>query len=72
MFDYIVLTIVIIAAIVGPSISVAAIGYSTIRALARNPSSSPVILMGMLMILIFNEAIVVISLLVFYEIFKPK
>jgi len=28
--------------------------------------------MGMLVVLIFNEAIVVISLLVFYEIFKPK
>jgi len=26
----------------------------------------------MLVVLIFNEAIVVISLLVFYEIFKPK
>ena len=70
--DYVVLTLVIIAAIIGPSIAVAAIGYSTIRALARNPSSSPVILMGMLLVLIFNEAIVVISLLVFYEIFKPK
>lgn len=70
--DYVVLTLVIVAAIIGPSITVAAIGYSTIRALARNPSSSPVILMGMLVTLIFNEAIVVISLLVFYEIFKPR
>ena len=70
--DYVVLTLVIIAAILGPSITVAAIGYSSIRALARNPSSSPVILMGMLVTLIFNEAVVVISLLVFYEIFKPR
>jgi F0F1-type ATP synthase membrane subunit c/vacuolar-type H+-ATPase subunit K len=70
--EYFILTMVIIAAIVGPSISVASIGYSTIRALARNPSSSPVILMGMLMVLIFNEGIVIISLLVFYEIFKPR
>ena len=65
-----VLILVIVAAILGPSIVVAAIGYSTIRALARNPSSSPVLLLGMLVVLIFNEAIVILSLLVFFQVFK--
>ncbi len=57
------------AAIIGPSIVVAAIGYATIKALARNPSSHPVILLGMLVVLVFNEAIVLLSLLVFFQIF---
>lgn len=63
------LMMVIISAIVGPSIVVAAIGHSTIRALARNPSSSPVLLLGMLVVLIFNEAIIILSLLVFFQIY---
>ena len=64
------LILVIIAAIIGPSLVVAAIGHSTIRALARNPSSAPVLLLGMLVVLIFNEAIVILSLLVFFQIIR--
>ncbi len=56
------LFLVITAAIAGPSIVVAVIGSATIKALARNPSCSPVLLMGMIVILIFNQAIVVTSL----------
>lgn len=67
---FVALMLVIFAAIIGPSLTVAAIGYSTVRALARNPSSSPVLLLGMLVVLIFNEAIVILSLLVFFQIFK--
>ena len=67
---FFVLVLVVIAAIIGPSFVVASIGYATIRALARNPSSSPVLLMGMLIVLIFNEAIVILSLLVFFLIFR--
>ena len=64
------LILVVVSAIIGPSLVVAAIGYATIRALSRNPSSSPVLLMGMLIVLIFNEAIVILSLLVFFLVFK--
>lgn len=64
------LILVIIAAIIGPSIVVAMIGQSTVKALGRNPSCGPILMMGMLVILIFNEAVVVLSLLVFFQIIK--
>ena len=64
------LFLVIMAAIIGPSIVVAVIGHGTIKALARNPSSAPILLIGMIVILIFNQAIVVVSLLVFFQVFN--
>jgi len=68
--QFLALIFVFTAAIIGPSIVVAAIGFSTIKALARNPSSSPVLLLGMIVVLIYNEAIVILSLLVFFQVFK--
>lgn len=67
--QFLTLVMVITAAIIGPSVVVAVIGYGTIKALARNPSSSPALLMGMIVVLIFNQAIVIISLLVYFQIF---
>ena len=66
----VILFLVISAAILGPSIVVAVIGYGTIKALARNPSSAPVLMIGMIVMLIFNQAIVIVSLLVFFQIFN--
>lgn len=66
----ITLIFVIGAAILGPSIVVAVIGHGTIRALARNPSSAATLLIGMIVILIFNQAIVIVSLLVFFQLFN--
>ena len=64
------LILVITAAIMGPSVVVAVIGHGTIKALARNPSSAPILLIGMIVILIFNQAIVIVSLLVFFQVFN--
>ncbi len=64
------LFLVITAAIIGPSAVVGLIGYSTIKALARNPSAAPILLIGMVVMLIFNQAIVIVSLLVFFQIFN--
>ena len=64
------LILVISAAILGPSIVVAVIGHGTIKALARNPSSAPVLLIGMIVMLIFNQAVVIVSLLVFFQVFN--
>ena len=68
--DHIILFLVVTAAIIGPSIVVAMVGHGTIKALGRNPSSAPVLMMGMIVMLIFNQAIIVVSLLVFFEIFN--
>lgn len=64
------LIMVTTTAILGPSIVVAIIGFTTIKALARNPSSAPILLIGMLVMLIFNQAIVIVSLLVFFQVFN--
>jgi F0F1-type ATP synthase membrane subunit c/vacuolar-type H+-ATPase subunit K len=61
--------IVMLAAILGPSVVIAAIGYASIRALGRNPSSAPKILLAMIIALIFAEAIAIIGLLVLFQVF---
>ncbi|MCG8626322.1 MAG: hypothetical protein MJE68_30530, partial [Proteobacteria bacterium] len=58
------------AAILGPSGVVAILGRTSLQALARNPSSSPVILSGLVVMLIFNQCLIIISLMVFFQVFK--
>ena len=65
----IIITLVMFATILGPSLVIAAIGYASIHALGRNPSSAPKILMAMIVALIFAEAIAVIALLVLFQLF---
>ena len=56
-------------AILGPSVAMAYIGYSSIQALGRNPSSAPKILMAMIVALIFAGVVSVVALLVILQIF---
>lgn len=65
------LTIILIMLIstLGPSIVIAAVGYSGVRALGRNPSAAPKILISMILAFIFAEAIAIIGLLVVYNLF---
>lgn len=66
-------TLVIIAlmivTIMGPSIAIGMIAYGSIRALGRNPSAAPKILLAMIIALIFAEAVAVVSLLVAFQLF---
>lgn len=62
-------TLIMFVTILGPSIVIAVIGYSAIKALGRNPSSSPKILLAMIIALVFAEAIAVIGLLVLFHLF---
>jgi len=55
--------------ILGPSSVIAAIGYASIRALGRNPSSAPKIMLAMIVTLVFAEAIAVIALLILFQLF---
>ena len=64
-----VVVLVMFATILGPSAVIASIGYASIRALGRNPSSAPKILMAMIVSLIFAEAIAVIALLIMFQLF---
>ena len=65
------LTVIFIMCILGPSLVMAATGYSSIGALGRNPSAAPKILTAMTISLIFAEAIAIISFLVVWQLFTP-
>jgi len=62
--------LILFACILGPSMVIAAIGYASIRALGRNPSASPKILLAMIVALIFAEAISIIALLIMFQLFQ--
>jgi len=57
------------ATILGPAIVIAAIGFSSIKALGRNPSSAPKIMLAMMISMIFAVAVSVIALLILFHIF---
>lgn len=59
-----------IATIMGPSLVIGLIAYGSIRALGRNPSAAPKILLAMIIALIFAEAVAVVSLLVAFQLFS--
>ncbi|MDD5438964.1 MAG: ATP F0F1 synthase subunit C [Candidatus Omnitrophica bacterium] len=65
----IIILLVLFAAVLGPSAVIASIGFSTIKALGRNPSAAPKIFLGMLIMLIFAEAISIITLLIVFQLF---
>jgi len=60
---------VMMIAVLGPSIVIATLGYAVIRALSRNPSAASKIFMGMIVLLIFVEAISIIAILVIFQLF---
>ena len=66
------LTLIFIASILGPSLVIAATGFSSIGALGRNPSSAPKIMTAMTITLIFAEAVSVIAFLVVWQLFTNK
>ena len=53
----------------GPSFVIAAIGMATIKALSRNPSSASKIFIGTILLLIFAEAISIVSMMVIFQLF---
>ena len=56
-------------AVIGPSIVIAILGYAVIKALSRNPSAASKIFMGMVVLLVFVEAISVIAILIIFQLF---
>ena len=64
-----IIILVMFVTILGPSAVIAAIGFASIRALGRNPSSAPKIMLAMIVTLVFAEAIAVIALLILFQLF---
>ncbi|MCK5392865.1 MAG: ATPase [Candidatus Omnitrophica bacterium] len=61
--------LIVLITTLGASAVIAAVGYSSIKALGRNPSASPKILTAMMLAFIFAEAIAIIAILLIYMLF---
>lgn len=72
MHRNIALTLIFITCILGPSLVMAATGFSSIGALGRNPSSAPKILTAMTITLIFAESVAIVAFLVVWQLFTPS
>ena len=66
---FIIITVMFIA-VMGPSVVIAVLGYAVIKALSRNPSAASKIFMGMVVLLIFVEAIAIVSILIIFQLFS--
>ncbi|MCK5288449.1 MAG: ATPase [Candidatus Omnitrophica bacterium] len=61
--------LIVLITTLGASAVIAAVGYSSIKALGRNPAASPKILTAMMLAFIFAEAIAIIAILLIYMLF---
>jgi len=57
-------------ATLGPAAIIGIVGFAAIKALGRNPSASPRILIAMILAFIFAEAIAVIAMLIVFSLFR--
>lgn len=62
--------IIMFISTLGPSLIIAMVGFAAIRALGRNPSASPKIMVAMMFAFLFAEGIAVIALVIIYNLFK--
>ena len=60
---------IMFVAVMGRSVVIAILGHAVIKALARNPSAASKIFMGMIVLLIFVEAISIIAMLIIFQLF---
>lgn len=68
MKNFTIILIMLISTL-GPSVVIAAVGFSSVRALGRNPSAAPKILLAMILAFLFAESIAIIGLLIVYNLF---
>jgi F-type H+-transporting ATPase subunit c len=68
MKNFTIILIMLISTL-GPSAVIAMVGYSAVKALGRNPSAAPKILISMILAFVFAESIAIIGLLVVYNLF---
>ena len=54
----------------GPAVIIALVGQAAVKAVGRNPSASPRILLAMIVSFLFAEGIAVLTVLMVYTLFK--
>ena len=65
-----IIILIMFLATLGPAAVIGVVGYAAVRAVGRNPSASPRILLAMIMAFLFAEAIAVLAILMVFNLFK--
>ena len=65
-----IILFIMFVVVIGPSAVIGVLGFATIKALGRNPSAASKIFMGTVFLLVFVEAISIISMLVIFQLFS--
>lgn len=66
----ITITLIMVLSTLGPAIVIGLVGYAAVKALGRNPSAAPKIMISMITAFIFAVAIAILALLVVFNLFK--
>lgn len=70
MLRNLTIALIMFISTLGPSLIIAVVGYGAIKALGRNPSAAPKILVVLMFAFLFAEGIAVIALIIIYNLFK--
>lgn len=70
MLNTLIILLIMLIVVIGPSAVIAVLGYATIKALGRNPSAASKIFMGTVFMLVFVEAISIVAMLVIFQLFS--
>jgi F0F1-type ATP synthase membrane subunit c/vacuolar-type H+-ATPase subunit K len=65
-----VIILIMFLSTAGPAGVIAIVGQAAVKAVGRNPSASPRILLSMIIAFLFAEAIAVMALLISYNLFR--
>ncbi len=68
--EKLLIAFIIAVSVLGPAGVIAAVGHAAIRAVGRNPSAAPKVLVPMLLAFVFAEALGIVALLVGFQIFR--
>ena len=67
-----IILIVMFIAVMGPAVVIAVLGIAVIKALSRNPSAASKIFWAMAIMLVFVEAISIVTILIIFQLFSVK
>ncbi|MDP3723205.1 MAG: ATP synthase F0 subunit C [Candidatus Omnitrophota bacterium] len=68
--QHLTIILIMVLSTLGPAAVIGVVGYAAVKAVARNPSASPRILLSMIVAFLFAEAIAILALLMVYTLFK--
>lgn len=70
MLQNLTIIMIMVLSTLGPAAVVALVGFAAVKAVGRNPSASPRILIAMIVAFVFAEAIAIMAMLLVFNLFK--